>query len=158
MSVEITLGLCIVLIITAVTSLLSKTVSFSLILLFYSSIALNIIFIIYGAAIIALIHLVIFAGAISVMLLVTIVITGEANLSIGNIRKYILTIILVIAISVFLGLNIAKELTVSSGVPVNGELLEFVWTYRPWDLLILIIILAASMVTALNLLSRTREE
>jgi len=158
MSVEITLGLCIVLIITAVTSLLSKTVSLSLILLFYSSIALNIIFIIYGAAIIALIHLVIFAGAISVMLLVTIVITGEANLSIGNTKKYILTIILVIAISVFLGLNIAKELTVSSGMPVNGELLEFVWTYRPWDLLILIIILAASMVTALNLLSRTREE
>lgn len=158
MSVEISILLCIALIITSVTSLLSKTVSLSLILLFYSSVVLNIIFTIYGAAIIALIHLVIFAGAISVMLLVTIVITGEANLSIGNIKNYVLIIIFIIALSVFLGLNIARELRASSGIPLNGELLEFVWTYRPWDLLILIIILAASMVTALNLLSRTREE
>jgi NADH:ubiquinone oxidoreductase subunit 6 (subunit J) len=118
---------------------------------------LNIIFTIYGAAIIALIHLVIFAGAISVMLLVTIVITGEASLSIGDIKNYVLVIIFTLPISVFLGLNIARELRAPSGMIPSEELLEFVWTYRPWDLLILIIILAASMVTALNLLSRRSE-
>jgi len=157
MSVEITLGLCIILIITVVTSLLSKTVSLSLIMLFYSSVVLNIIFTIYGAVIIALIHLIVFAGAVSVLLLATIVITGEANLSVGDIKKYVFTIILVIAIASFLGLNIARALKVPTGILVKGELLEFIWTYRPWDLLILIIILAASMVTVLNLLSRTRE-
>jgi len=157
MSVELTIGLCILLIVTAVTSILSKTVSFSLIMLFYSSVVLNIIFTIYGATIIALIHLTIFASAISVMLLATIVVTGEATLSIGNLKKYFLMIVFVLALSLLAGLNISEKLEVTAATTPKGELFEFIWTYRPWDLLILIIVLAASMVTVLNLLSSRRE-
>jgi len=155
--VEITLLLCLLLIITSTLSLIFKTTSLSLIMLFYSSVALNIIFTIYGATTIALIHLIVFAGAISVILLTTVVITGEANLTIGEPKRYIFIIIIVSLLASVLGIQLSEIIEPAIELVPTGELLGFVWTYRPWDLLILIIILAASMVTVLNLLSRTRE-
>ncbi len=154
MSSEIVLLLSAILIITSIIALTSKTVSLSLIMLFYSCIVLNIIFIMYGATLIALVHLTIFAGGVSVMLLTAIVITGELDLRIGEIKNYIIfTIITLIAMS-FIGLYISNKLSTIKINGPKGELLEFIWTHRPWDLLVMIIILAASMVTVLNLLSR----
>ncbi|MEM1517702.1 MAG: hypothetical protein QXI27_06490 [Nitrososphaerota archaeon] len=118
---------------------------------------MNIIFTIYGATTIALIHLIVFAGAISVILLTTVVITGEANLTIGEPKRYIFIIIIVSLLASVLGIQLSEIIEPAIELVPTGELLGFVWTYRPWDLLILIIILAASMVTVLNLLSRTRE-
>lgn len=157
MSVEFTLLLCGILIITAALSLLFKTISLSLIMLFYSSVALNIIFTIYGATTIALIHLIIFAGAISVMLLTAIVITGEANIAIGEPKKYIFIVIPILILAGILGVQISERIRPAIELTSTSDLFEFVWTYRPWDLLILIIILAASMVTVVNLLSRAGE-
>lgn len=157
MSVEVTVALCILLIVTTALSLFLKTTSLSLIMLFYSSVALNIIFTIYGATIIALIHLIVFAGAISVMLLTTVVITGEANLAIGEPKKYVILVVSSIILASIFGIFLSGKLRPAIGTGFTGELLEFVWTYRPWDLLILIIILAASMATVMNILSRTGE-
>lgn len=157
MLLEITVLLCLLLIVSSTLSLISKTTSLSLIMLFYSCVALNIIFTIYGATMIALIHLIVFAGAISVMLLTTVVITGEANLAIGEPRKYIFIVIVTLLLASVFGMQLSGLIKPAIELTPTGELIGFVWTYRPWDLLILIIILAASMVTALNLLSRTRE-
>lgn len=157
MSSEVAIILSVILITTSIISLASKTISLSLIMLFYSCIVLNIIFITYGAVIIALVHLTIFAGAVSVMLLATIVITGEADLRIGRKKNYIISAILIIIMASLIGIYISNKISVIKNIGPKGELLEFIWTYRPWDLLVLVVILAASIVTVLNLLSRRRE-
>ncbi len=158
MSSEVAIILSIILITTSIISLASKTISLSLIMLFYSCIVLNIIFITYGAPIIALVHLTIFAGAVSVMLLATIVITGEADLRIDGKKNYIISAILIIIITSLIGIYISNRISIIENSGPRGELLEFIWNYRPWDLLVMIIILAASMVTVLNLLSRRGEQ
>jgi NADH-quinone oxidoreductase subunit J len=142
---------------TAVAGLYSKRVSVSLIMLFYSSIILGVIFTFYGGAFIGLLHVITFAGAVSVMLLTAVLMTGESDLSIGSgagktsLIGAALVVTTVASSLLFGGLpsNLAAQPTQSPTAT-----LQFIWLYRPWDLLILLMVFASSMVVVANLFSK----
>jgi NADH-quinone oxidoreductase subunit J len=142
---------------TAVAGLYSKRVSVSLIMLFYSSIILGVIFTFYGGAFIGLLHVITFAGAVSVMLLTAVLMTGESDLSIGSgagktsLIGAALVVTTVASSLLFGGLpsNLGAQPTQSPTAT-----LQFIWLYRPWDLLILLMVFASSMVVVANLFSK----
>jgi len=158
LSLEISILLSLALIITAIASLTSKSMSLSLIMLFYSSIILGIVFTIYEGEFAGLLHIITFAGAVSVMLLTTIVMIGEIKLDIGS-KKTLLVLssvitFIVLTSSYYMLLDFKpfkQELK-------NINLLEFLWEFRSWDLLILIMVLASSMIGIVNLLSKEVEQ
>jgi hypothetical protein len=139
--------------VTVAVALLSTKVSNSLIALFYTSIVLGIAFTVYGDGLLGLLTMITFAGAISVLLLSVVLITGESKLGLGA-RKLALGAIplagLVGCVSllvVFSGQ--AGGLTASDS---SIRVLNFLWTLRPWDLLILMVVFAGAMVAIVSLL------
>ena len=154
MSVEVALLLSGALLVTVLGALFSRSMSVTLISMFYASLVVGVIFTIYEGILVGLLHIIIFAGAVSVMLLTTVLMTGETDLGIGkrSLAAIIsaVTILIVGAASYSLFSTLPSE--VAETPPMN--LLAFVWVYRPWDLLILVIIFAGSMTVVVNLLSR----
>ena len=93
----------------------------------------------------------------SVMLLTVVLMTGESKLDIGNrtLAALLATItVLIVATSSFTILR-RPSLPQSTPQPTEG-ILAFVWMFRPWDLLILIVIFAAAMIGVVNLLSKEK--
>jgi len=156
-STEVALLTSAVLLGTAVVALFSKRVSVSLINLFYSSIMLGIIFSLYGGVLVGLLHIVTFAGAVSVLLLTAILMVGESKLEINASRGAVVVLggVLVVAAAAAY-----KLLTALPGGPSplpsipSTALLQFIWLDRPWDLLILLMVFASSMIVVVNLFSK----
>lgn len=146
--------LSIALISTIGVALLSKSVSISLITLFYASLILGIIFATYGGIVVGLLHIITFAGAISVMLLTVVLMTGESKLVIGSRQIAVTLIILSIPIIGAAAYELLQGLPSSVSVSPSSSLFEFLWEFRPWDLLILIMVFASSMIAVANLLSK----
>lgn len=157
MSSEVALLASAALLGTAVTALYSKKVSVSLIMLFYSSVMLGVIFTIYGSVLIGLLHIITFAGAVSVMLLTAVLMTGESDLSMrASATKASITgavLVVTIAASSLLFGGLPSGLSALPTQPPTA-LLKFIWLYRPWDLLILLMVFASSMVVVVNLFSK----
>lgn len=156
MSDEVALVLSALLLATAATALFSKRVSVSLITLFYSSIMLGVIFTLYGNVLVGLIHIITFAGAVSVMLLTAILMTGESSLDIGATPAKVGIVggvLLVVAAASYTLLGGLPQLPAQPALQ-STSLLQFVWQFRPWDLLILLMVFASSMVVVANLFSR----
>jgi NADH:ubiquinone oxidoreductase subunit 6 (subunit J) len=153
---EVALLLSAALLVTVLAALFSKNMSVILIMLFYASLVLGFIFTVYQGVLVGVLHITIFAGAVSVMLLSVVLMTGESNLNIGN--RSLAALLSAITILVVA----ASSYSLFSGMPSPAKpspesamgLLAFVWTYRPWDLLILIVVFAAAMVAVVNLLSK----
>jgi NADH:ubiquinone oxidoreductase subunit 6 (subunit J) len=153
---ELALLASVALVATAAGGLFAKRMSVSLIFLFYSSVTLGIIYTLYGSVLVGLLHIITFAGAISVMLLTSMLMIGESSLDIG-VKK--LEGLLIGLVSI---LGVAASYVFFAQLPTSGtqeelqplSLLQFVWQFRPWDLLILIMIFASSMIAVANLLSR----
>ena len=144
---------------TVVSALLAKKVSTSLILLFYASLVLGVIFTIYDDELIGLVTMITFAGAISVMILSVVLMTGQS--AIGTERRNSQLMIIaagaaVVAVAAFAVFASAPGGTPAGGGGASMQILGFIWTYRPWDLLILIMVFAASMLTVTNLLPEER--
>jgi len=141
--------------VTVAVSLLSTKVSNSLIALFYASIALGIAFTVYGDGLLGLITMITFAGAISVLLLSVVLITGESNLNLGARTVALGAIPLAAAIG---GISLLTVFSGQSGGLATSDsslaVLNFLWTLRPWDLLILIVVFAGAMVSIVSLLGR----
>jgi NADH:ubiquinone oxidoreductase subunit 6 (subunit J) len=151
--------LSVALIVTVVVALFSKSVSVSLISLFYSSLVLGIIFATYGGIVVGLIHIITFAGAVSVLLLTVVLITGESKLMVG--RRELALILVVLSVPIVAAASYESLLGLPRGAPqpsIAGisSLFQFIWEFRPWDLLILIMVFAASMIAVVNLLSTSR--
>lgn len=148
------------LLLTVIAALMAKRVSSSLILMFYSSLVLGIIFTVYGDVLIGLVNMVTFAGAISVLILSVVLMTGESTMG-GSSRLSVLSMIAVgsaiVAAAAYLVFVSAPGAYPASGGDISMKLLDFVWQFRPWDLLILIMVFAASMVTVTNMLSGEEE-
>jgi hypothetical protein len=138
---------------TVAAALISSKVSNSLIALFYTSMVLGITFTVYGDALLGLLTMITFAGAISVLLLSVVLITGESKLNLGA-RGLALAagplVALIGAISIaiiFSGRAGGQE------VPDTSlSVLTFLWTLRPWDLLILVTVFGGAMVSIISLL------
>ncbi|MDG6901273.1 MAG: hypothetical protein JRM80_04865 [Nitrososphaerota archaeon] len=152
-------GLAAALVLTAVAALSAKKVSTSLIMLFYSSIVLGVTFTLYSDALVGLVHMATFAGAVSVLLLTVILMTGESNLAMGS-RRLALLLTGVSAVVALASISsLASGAAGTAPVPaqdISLQVLAFVWNYRPWDLLVLIMVFASSMVAVVSLLSRER--
>lgn len=152
---DIALITCVVLVATAAGGLFTKRMSVSLIFLFYSSVTLGIIFTLYGSVLVGLLHIITFAGAVSVMLLTSMLMIGESSLDIG-VKKLEGLVIGCVAV-----LGAVGSYVLFAHVPTSGtqealqpfSVLQFVWQFRPWDLLILIMIFASSMIAVANLFS-----
>jgi NADH:ubiquinone oxidoreductase subunit 6 (subunit J) len=155
MAAEIALLLCAALLITVIAAIFSKSMSVTIIMLFYASLVLGIIFTIYQGVVIGLVHITTFAGAMSVMLLTVVLMTGETKLDIGNrtLAALLAAItILVVAASSYSLFTGAPSSPQTATQPAT-DIFSFIWMFRPWDLLILIIIFAAAMIAVVNLLS-----
>ena len=135
-------------------SVLSKSVSISLITLFYASLILGIIFATYGGIAVGLVHVITFAGAISVMLLTVVLMTGESKLIIGP--RQVAATLIALSIPIIGAASYELLQGLPSNVPTSpvSSLFEFLWEFRPWDLLILIMVFASSIIAVANLLSK----
>ncbi len=142
---------------TAVVALFSTRVSVSLIFLFYSSMLLGIAFTVYGDALVGLMQIVTFSGAVSVLFLTVILMTGESRLRIGAGPT---TIAAATGGVVVVAVVLTRLVAAGGGAPpssypdVSMQTFAFLWEYRPWDLLVLVTVFAAAMVTVANLFSR----
>ena len=154
MTGEIALLLSAALLVTVISALFSRSMSITLIMMFYASLVLGVIFTIYQGILVGLLHIVTFAGAVSVMLLTVVLMTGQTELDIG--KRPLAILLGTVTILVVAAASYSLFSTVPTGVqqaqPMN--ILSFVWTYRPWDLLILVIIFSGAMTAVVNLLSK----
>ena len=141
--------------VTVAASLLASKVSTSLISLFYASIVLGIAFTVYGDGLLGLLTMITFAGAISVLLLSVVLITGESKLGLGARNLAVGAIPLAAAIG---GISLVVVFSGQAGGLAASDsslaVLNFLWTLRPWDLLILIVAFAAAMVAIVSLLGK----
>jgi len=154
MAGEVALLLSAALLITVLGALFSRSMSITLIMMFYASIVLGVIFTIYEGILVGLLHIVTFAGAVSVMLLTVVLMTGQTELNIG---KRVLALLLSAVTILVVG---AASYSIFSAAPATVQpaqtmdILSFIWTLRPWDLLILVIVFSGAMIGVVNLLSK----
>ncbi|MEM3684206.1 MAG: hypothetical protein QXX17_02195 [Conexivisphaerales archaeon] len=149
-------SLCAGLLLTSFFGLASKKVSTTLIMLFYSSIFLGIILTVLGDALLGLLHMVTYAGALSVMLLSVILITGQSDLSLhsrSSAKVAGAVAIAIAAVASFLMFDSSGALQVFPQ-DVSLQLFSFLWQFRPWDLLILVMLFMSSMLVLVNLFSK----
>ena len=141
--------------VTVGASLLTSKVSNSLISLFYASIVLGVGFTVYGDGLLGLLTMITFAGAISVLLLSVVLITGESKLDLGARKLALGAVPLAAAIG---GISLVVIFSGQAGGLAASDsslaVLSFLWTLRPWDLLILIVVFAGAMVTIVSLLGK----
>jgi NADH:ubiquinone oxidoreductase subunit 6 (subunit J) len=154
MTGEIALLLSAALLVTVLAALLSRNMSVTLIMMFYASLVVGVIFTIYQGILVGLLHIVTFAGAVSVMLLTVVVMTGQTDLNIG--KRSLAVILAAITVLVVGAASYSLFSVVPTGVPPvqTMDILTFVWTLRPWDLLILVIVFSGAVTAVINLLSR----
>jgi NADH:ubiquinone oxidoreductase subunit 6 (subunit J) len=155
-STDVALLASAVLLVTAATALFSKKISVSLIMLFYSSLTLGLIFTLYGSILVGLLHIITFAGAVSVLMLTSFLMTGESKMEVktGASVAAVLGGILVVAVVAAYELLAGLPSTAAAAVPPPTELFQFIWQFRPWDLLILLMVFASSMIVVVNLFSK----
>jgi len=166
MTYELTLFLGVMLVGVTLVALIVRKLVWSLILLFYSSIIFGLMLITYGATFAGLFHIITFAGAVSVLFMVILMIVGGQATSyteklgkenlVGIALAAMAAIPLVVLLSNFAPLSNRideqsqlAELTFQ----INGPL-GFLWNIRSWDLLLVVILVAAAMLGVMNLFSR----
>jgi len=165
MTYEITLGLGAMLVGVTIVALMVRKIVWSLILLFYSSIIFGLLLITFGATFAGLFHIVTFAGVVSVLFMVIMMIVGEGNpatLKLGKENYFGMALALVAAIPLILLLSnfqalpgrvVEQDQLATLAVQPNGPL-GFLWMMRPWDMLLVVILVAAAMLGVMNLFSR----
>jgi len=165
MTYELTLFFGVMLVGVTIVALMVRKLVWSLILLFYSSIIFGLVLITYGASFAGLFHIITFAGAVSVLFMVILMIVGGEASSTEKLRKenyigaglaILFAIPFVMLVSNFAPLpNMIDEQSQLAELTfqVNGPL-GFLWNVRSWDLLLVVILVAAAMVGVMNLFSR----
>jgi NADH:ubiquinone oxidoreductase subunit 6 (subunit J) len=166
MTYELTLFLGVMLVGVTLVALIVRKLVWSLILLFYSSIIFGLMLITYGATFAGLFHIITFAGAVSVLFMVILMIVGGQATSyteklgkenlVGIALAAMAAIPLVVLLSNFAPLsNRIDEQTQLAELTfqINGPL-GFLWNIRSWDLLLVVILVAAAMLGVMNLFSR----
>lgn len=138
---------------TVALALASSKVSNSLIALFYTSMVLGVTFTVYGDALLGLLTMITFAGAISVLLLSVVLITGESKLDLGARRLALAAVPLVALVGALAAAVVFSGQGGGQGASDASQgVLAFLWTMRPWDLLILVTVFGGAMVSIISLL------
>ena len=166
MTYEIALVLGVMLVGVTFVALMIRRLVWSLIMLFYSSIVFGLLLMSYGATFAGLFQIITFAGAVSVLFMVILMIVGGQALSytdklgkenfLGMILAVLAAIPLLILVSNFEPLpNVMTEQAQLSGLATQPDgPLGFLWLMRSWDLLLVVIVVAAAMLGVMNLFSR----
>lgn len=166
MTYEYTLILGVMLVGVTIIALMVRKLVWSLILLFYSSIVFGVLLITYDAAFAGLFHIITFAGAVSVLFMVILMIVGGEALSymdklgkanfVGMILALLAAIPLVVLASNFQPLpgRLGEQAQLSGLTTLPDGPLGFLWLMRAWDLLLVVILVAAAMLGVMNLFSR----
>ena len=166
MTYEIALVLGVMLVGVTLVALMIRRLVWSLIMLFYSSIVFGLLLMSYGATFAGLFHIITFAGAVSVLFMVILMIVGGEALSstgklgkenfLGMILAVLAAIPLLVLVSNFQPLpNVMSEQAQLSGLAGQPDgPLGFLWIMRSWDLLLVVILIAAAMLGVMNLFSR----
>jgi len=166
MSYEVTLLLGTMLIGVTFVALAIRKLVWSLILLFYSSIVFGLLLMTYGATFAGLFHIITFAGAVSVLFMVILMIVGGQALSYGDKlpkENYVgVVLALLAAIPVVLIVSkfepfpsrLSEEVHLSGLATRPGDALAFLWGLRTWDMLLVVVLVAAAMLGVMNLFSR----
>lgn len=164
MTEPIPLVLAGLLVLSATSALLAKRLLWSLILLFYSSLLLGGIFFWYGADYAGLFHIVTFAGAVSVMFMVIIMLVGQDAPEKNSVTpKLAVTGVLAVAglvpfVLLTLDLTQAQNaVQESSLIGSTTNELSFLWNYQSWDLVFVLVPIAAAILTVINLFSKEGE-
>ncbi len=97
------------------------------------------------------------------MLLTVVLMTGEDKVGLGlSSRSKIITFALAVGIPAIGALSFLAASTIFNSVEAPpsqpSDLFAFIWTFRPWDMLILIMVFASALVTVVNLLSKELPE
>jgi NADH:ubiquinone oxidoreductase subunit 6 (subunit J) len=163
---EIALVLGVMLVGVTFVALMIRRLVWSLIMLFYSSIVFGLLLMSYGATFAGLFHIITFAGAVSVLFMVILMIVGGQALSyteklgkenfLGMILAVLATIPLIVLVSNFKPFpNVMTEQAQLSGLATQPDgPLGFLWLMRSWDLLLVVVVVAAAMLGVMNLFSR----
>jgi NADH:ubiquinone oxidoreductase subunit 6 (subunit J) len=166
MSFEISLILGVMLVGVTLVALAIRRLVWSLILLFYSSIVFGLLLMTYGANIAGLFHIITFAGAVSVLFMVILMIVGGSALSytgklgkenlVGITLAILAAIPLILLVSTFQPLPswMSEQAQLSSLATQPDSARSFLWKLRAWDLLLVVIVVAAAMMGVMNLFSR----
>jgi NADH:ubiquinone oxidoreductase subunit 6 (subunit J) len=166
MTYEISLVLGVMLVGVTLVALAIRRLVWSLILLFYSSIVFGILLMTYGAVFAGLFHVITFAGAVSVLFMVILMIVGGQALSytdklgkenfVGIILAILAAVPIILLVSNFQPLpSRISEQTQLAGLPTQPDSpLSFLWLMRSWDLLLVVVLVAAAMLGVMNLFSR----
>ncbi len=169
MSYDISLVLGVMLVSVTLVALVIRRLVWSLILLFYSSIVFGLLLMTYGATFAGLFHIITFAGAVSVLFMVILMIVGGQALSytgklgkenfVGIALAIVAAIPLILLVSTFQPLPAwTSEQTQLSGLATQPDSpLSFLWLLRSWDLLLVVVLVAAAMLGVMNLFSREGE-
>ena len=148
------------LLLTVVAALLARKVSVSLILLFYASLLLGVIFTVYDDVLIGLVTMITFAGAVSVLILTVVLMTGQSVMGAAARRSQLLVAAAgaaVVAVSAYSLFSAAPGGAPQAAGDISLQLFGFLWAFSSWDLLILVTVFAASMVSVTSLLSGESE-
>lgn len=148
------------LLLTVVAALLARKVSVSLILLFYASLLLGVIFTVYDDVLIGLVTMITFAGAVSVLILTVVLMTGQSVMGAATRPSQLLVVAAgaaVVAVAAYSLFSAAPGGAPQAAGDISLQLFGFLWAFRPWDLLILVTVFAASMVSVTSLLSGESE-
>jgi len=166
MTYELTLFLGVMLVGVTIVALLVRKLVWSLIMLFYSSIIFGLMLVTLGATFAGLFHIITFAGAVSVLFMVILMIVGGQALSstdklreenyVGMSLAILAAIPLVLLVSNFAPLpnRIDEQSQLSLLTFQINSPLSFLWNIRSWDLLLVVILVAAAMLGVMNLFSR----
>jgi len=163
---EITLALGIMLIGVTCVALLVRRLVWSLILLFYSSIVFGALLMSYGATFAGLFHIITFAGAVSVLFMVILMIVGAEAWSradklgkdnaLGMVLAILAAIPLILLLSNFEPFpnRMSEQAQLSALATQPDGPLGFLWLLRSWDLLLIVVLVAAAMLGVMNMFSR----
>jgi NADH:ubiquinone oxidoreductase subunit 6 (subunit J) len=135
-------------------------------MLFYGSITFGLILVTYGASFAGLFHIITFAGAVSVLFMVILMIVGgQASSDTDKLRKenYV-GVALAVMVAIPLVLLVSNFAPLPNRIDEQSQLAEltfqingplgFLWNIRSWDLLLVVILVAAAMLGVMNLFSR----
>ena len=165
MTYEITLVLGVMLVGVTLVALMLRKLIWSLILLFYSSIIFGLLLMTFGATFAGLFHIITFAGAVSVLFMVIMMIVGgqartTKGLGTENYVSILLALLaaipLILLVSNFQSLpsRITEQTQLAGLVTQPDSALSFLWLMRSWDMLLVVILIAAAMLGVMNLFSR----
>ena len=165
MTYELTLFLGVMLVGVTLVALIVRNLVWSLILLFYSSIIFGLMLMTYGATFAGLFHIITFAGAVSVLFMVILMIVGgQATYTEKLGKENFVGIVLAVMTAIPLVLLLSNFAPLSTRIDEQSQLAEltfqingplgFLWNIRSWDLLLVVILVAAAMLGVMNLFSR----